>query len=234
MPILIELLEQAQSSTAWKEYASLGGKEATWVLSNHPEYAGIIAYPALIYIPKLAIKALFTQSVGDRRELQSATDHPLRIIEDWIKQAKPGSREVLERRNLLITTVIEWLLQKKDTEVGCQAIQIAYTPIYRNMTTHLGDEDVITIHEAYILPDEMSEIQGRWPEVVNSIKTLQKIFWKPLKEIIHTWAYPELPAINLQTATRKLMRSFAEHALNDIVSIDPKCQGLLHWGNRWQ
>ena len=112
--LLLNILEQVNSPVVWEMYAWQGPSEATLVLSKHPELLVILARPMLNHVPDLEIHLLFQASVGDNRQLHATPEHPLRIIEDWIKSALPGSKEALARRDILLNKCIEWIVQGRD------------------------------------------------------------------------------------------------------------------------
>ncbi len=230
--LLISVIEQAGSSDVWEMYAWLGPREAALSIRNHPELTVPLARPALSHIPEIALPLLFQASIGDDRQLHATPEHPLRIIEDWVKSARPGSNQTLIYRDILIKKAIDWLKDGGDPTPAFQAMSSAFNPTYEEMITDPGSEDKVTIQYAYLLPDEMMALRDRWAEVIQVLKSSQQLLWQPLRDIVHRWAYPELHGIQIPDSTRKLMRSFTRQMLVDITSIEPKRQGILHWAKQ--
>jgi hypothetical protein len=104
--LLWNAVQASGSDSVWTLYAGLGRDEATRVLQERPEPLSRLAPIALGVVPGV-IERLLDQAVGDRRNLGSHCEHPLRLIQDWVAAARPGSGQALARR----TTLLRFLLQ---------------------------------------------------------------------------------------------------------------------------
>lgn len=108
-PLLRGLMGRARLHPELLEsYARLGPDEAGWALVNGTQLIGYVAPAALDEIPHLAIPFLLMLSIGDDRPLHSATDHPLRKIQDWTRAGEPGTREAVGRRRQLLDALVKW------------------------------------------------------------------------------------------------------------------------------
>ena len=119
---LIEVLERAASDHAWTEYARLGDQETRTALSLHPENILQLAHPALEYAPEVALPLLLQRAIGNHRSLTSTPEHPLRLIEDWVKDSYPATGDALRRRRALLAGVREWIRSGNDPDVGLHAL----------------------------------------------------------------------------------------------------------------
>lgn len=225
---LIEMLEKAGSSFAWQQFAGKGEKESRWVVEHHPELLINVAFPALFYIPNITLPMLFERAVGDDRPLHSTTEHPLRLIQDWVKKNWPGNEETLRDREILIDSACSWLRGGNDIQVGLKALWIAFNPVCEETITDPGAGNRFTIRNTYLLPEEMKHLHDYWPMVVEQIKGREINNWKPLLDIAHSWVFPELYSLQIPEDTRELMRSFAKETLKDVSELAGECRGILH------
>ncbi|HEY3389780.1 MAG TPA: hypothetical protein VGK38_09430, partial [Prolixibacteraceae bacterium] len=228
-PLLLEILIKANSIESWSLFASSGENEASWVLENYPKLAVPLGHPILMNTPEKAISILFQESIGDDRQMHSNPDHPLRIIDDWVKNAWPGSKDVIFRRKLIIRASINWLQQGKPPRPSFLALRIAYNPACMTFTADPGSGNTITIRQSYLHQEEMEYLWDQWPEVFNTIKSSINIEWIPLQELVRSWAFPELSDIHISTHLRVRMKKFATKIISDLVSMRPNSQGLLRW-----
>ncbi|MDD5371237.1 MAG: hypothetical protein PHQ40_19315 [Anaerolineaceae bacterium] len=226
---IISLIDQANSLETWEAYASSGEKEAAWVIDNHPEFTVPLARPALMNAPEKVIPMLFRESIDDLRQLHSTPDHPLRTIEDWIKDAWPGSEDVIIRRRLLIQESLNWLRKEKDARPSLIALRIAFNPTCESFTPDPGSGNTITIRQAYLQQGEMQYLWDQWPDVFLTLRYIVNIEWKPLQELASSWAFPKLHNLKISPQTRVQMKGFASQIIHDLASMQPNNKGLLHW-----
>jgi hypothetical protein len=228
--LLTSLLEHAESADAWTEYAALGVAEATWVLTNHPEFTIAAADAALARAPKAAIPRLLLLAVGDGRPLNSSPNHPLRRLEGWIQEAFPGTGQALPRRELLVEGVAAWFSEGGDKDVGVRALRMAMSPAFNDYVTDPGAGMTVTFREGLLLPDEISRLKALWLRVVELIEHLTDVPWRYPFEIIHDWAYPNfhIPRGEARQEVAADMRAFAERMLADSVRISHEHPGVLH------
>jgi hypothetical protein len=229
--LLIGALEQADSDRAWTEYAALGSNEARWVNERYPEKLIRIVWPALHWIPEIVIPQLLTASIGDNRPLHSTTEHPMRIIQDWIAAAPRGTGEVLRRRKLLLKCACDWSTRGGDHAVTFKAIEQSLSPGFQDVTTDPGLGIRVTLTSGVILLDEMLAVQALWPDARAAIQTLDISDWMPLRGMVAAWAYPEPPDAVIPSDMRHAMEAFATTLLQDLVVLANGNAGILHWAN---
>ena len=188
--VLVPMLESLGSSRAWEAYAGLGIREARWVLSKYPQLATAIADAGLDYIPEFELPLLLDAAVGDKRALHATPEHPLRLIQDWVQNANPGSGEVIKRRRLLWKAVQTWLLEGRDSKVGFTALRAVLTPEFERYSLDPGKGTKVTIHFGGPAESDITDIQMLWPTIMGVIKTLKIVEWRELCDAVEDWAYP--------------------------------------------
>ena len=154
--LLVEQLEQLNSGTLWEEFAYLGESEATWVLENKPQFLIVVARPALLYAPTKGIPLLLSAAIGDERELHSSTDHPVRIIQDWVLSAYPGKGQTTKRREILLDSIAAWMKGTETPKPGIRALQIVMTPEFFITSTSPGSGNKVTLRSGHLTAPEIN------------------------------------------------------------------------------
>jgi len=227
---LLELLEKLNLTDLWENFAYLGEQEATWVLENKPQFLIAIARPALVNTPEKGIPLLLSAAIGDERELHSATDHPVRIIQDWVLSADAGNGEAIQRRKILLAAMIEWMKDTKNPKPGIRALQIVMSPEFTNTSTSPGSGNSFTWRSGHLTASEVDSLKELWPDVLAIITKTSIQDWEPIRQIIETWAYPGRRGSVLPEVYED-MNIFVSQMLLDILPIISKHAGLLHWAH---
>ncbi|HEV3052396.1 MAG TPA: hypothetical protein VGX50_18940, partial [Longimicrobium sp.] len=193
----------------WESYARLGPDEAGWALVNAPRLIGYVAAPALDEIPHLAIPFLLTLSIGDDRPLHSATNHPLRKVQDWVQAGEPGTPEAVGRRRKLLGVLVKWSQGPLwNPVVGCRALAVAFSPVFEEMRADPVDGNRHTLRFGLLQPEEMVELQGLWPVAQEILGRVEEADWPSLEHLIHDWLYPRVRT-RPDPATAASMQDFA-------------------------
>jgi hypothetical protein len=229
---LLGLVEQCRSDKIWSEFAWLGTEESTWVLDKYPQKLIVIARPALNRAPQKAIPMLLSKAVGDDRELHSNPDQPLRLIDDWIKEAYPGSGEPVRRRKILLETTLDWINDGGDLNIGLKALRSSLSPAFQATETDPGSGMKFSLLSGLISEDEMRSVWSLWKKVIKLIQSANVENWRPVQNIVESWAYPGRIPAKVSDKTRKLMRKFARNILCDVVKEAKENQGILRWAKR--
>ncbi len=229
---MTQILEATDGQIVWRQYASLGRDEALWVLANHPEQLINIAFPLLYYAPEVAIPRLLTAAIGDNRPLNSATNHPLRMIADWIQSGEPGIGEGLRSRQVLLDAASTWLRDAKDVTVWLAVLKDVFSPHFEKGDTDPGAGNVYTLRYGYLSLNELQAIQAMWPQALQVMQQITIGDWEPLHELTTTWAYPGRGDIVLPNELSESMRAFAGQVLRDIVSLSNKDVQVAYWARQ--
>lgn len=227
IPNLREMVESINSVQVLRAYASLGISEARYVLSNYSEQLPHIGYSVLRVAPQYALPMLFDKAIGDKRELHNTLDHPLRWVQDWIREAAPGNVEAIRRRKLLIEAVERWLNKRRDERIALQSLCLALIPKFESHSSDPGSGDTVNIHRSLLTHDELAQVGEMWSKATELLKSFSNIDWPFLFTAIHGWLHP---LIGIRTPisdnTQQLMDSITEKVLRSIAEISAERPGV--------
>jgi hypothetical protein len=190
--LIVELLQKQHSKRALTEFAWSGPREAEWVLSMHPELVRQLAHPLLFRAPELAIPVLLDAAVGDSRPLPQNTDHPLRLIEDWIEDTEPGNIVAIDRRMALLNATVAWITLRNDPDVGTHALAISMNPKFERHSTDPGRGMTVSFRFGPLPIEVLREVFRAWPRVVDALKILGAPHWRHLLDALRPWVYPTM------------------------------------------
>ena len=227
---LLKPLIEKSSSRVWSPWCWLGHDESSWYLERFPDNIVKVAFPLLEYIPDNVIPRLLNKSIGDYRETNSTLDHPLRIIEDWITTAKPGTNAAVSRRTNLATIAAQWAGQKNDTEISLRALGLAMSPKFQETSADPGAGNTIIWSRGHLLLAEIKALEGFWSKVEYIMNKSGFDKWFAVLKIVEEWAYPERldTGKGASSEVAEEMLSFTKVMLNSILRLDSKNNGLLH------
>ncbi|MEW6029399.1 MAG: hypothetical protein AB1554_07935 [Chloroflexota bacterium] len=228
---LLEMLEKSNSVDLWENFAYLGEQEANWVLSNKHQLLIAIARPILINSPEKGIPLLLSAAVGDERELHSSTNHPVRIIQDWVFEADSGNGQAVQRRKILLVSIIEWMKIADDQKPGIRALQIVMTPEFTITSTSPGSGNTVAWRSGHLTLLEVDALKELWLDILSIITKTSIQDWSPIRQTIETWAYPGRIG-KVSPEVYESMKVFARQMILDMLPTISKHAGLLHWANR--
>jgi len=224
--LLLSILEKARSEDAWNHYAWLGKDEANTVLERHPELLIKVARAALHKTPEKAIPLLVKAAVGDERQLSSATDHPLRLISDWIKESYPGSGEVIKRREILLKVIKDILSKSADPSTCLKTLSFVFSLEYERHTSDPGLGRTITFTHGPVTRDEVRSIGKFWPEALAMIRKIKNPDLVLVLEVIRKIAFPGIS--NTYEGFSEVRKEIVVQMLRDLLSMPKVGPGLLH------
>ena len=224
---LEEVLESAGSSDAWAAYAWLGREETRTVLERHPELLLEVAEPALRHAPDLTIPRLLERAVGDTRSLSSTPEHPLRLIDDWVKSALPGTGEAVARRRILCGQVADWAGAGHDPEVALQALCSVLSIGFSRTTTDPGFGNTVTFHQGLLDPEELEAIASLWPDVLETIRATGVPDWRRVLQCVEQWVYPGRIPVPIPDEVYEVFRLRARGMLDDLARLAAGRPGIL-------
>ena len=222
--ILLRILKQLNSSELWEEFAYLGRGEAIWVLENKPQFLIAIAHPALLNAPDKVIPLLLNAAIGDDRELHSSTDHPVRIIQDWVFSAHAGNGLAVQRRKILLNSISAWINEGKNPKPAIHALQIVMTPEFSITSTSPGSGNKITWRSGHLSALEVDLLKKCWDDVLAIINKTPIQDWTPVRQIVEIWAYPGRLGKVLPEIYEDMI-SFASQMILDMLPIISKHAG---------
>lgn len=229
--LLRSLVSELDMPNGWEAYAWLGHNEAEWAFYQCSGFLKPIAAPGLANAPELYLPALLTSCIGDDRPLHANPDHVLRLIEDWVKSADPGTIDSLEHRQILLTILEKWLSSGGDWNVGGKALQLVMSPQFENHSSDPGSGRRFSIKNGIVSSDNIEKIKALWPRVLRVICSIVIENWSSIHGLIEEWAYPGRFGVSLPENVYSNIRSFANQMLVDVISQTTQHPGTLHWAN---
>ena len=216
---LLHSLESTQSSAGWEEYVCCGRHHAQLVLDKHPEKLKSLAKPLLYQLPERVIPLLLTAAVDDARQVNSATDHPLRVIVDWVSSAEPGRGDAVRRRKMLHNGIAQWIVDGGDHQTGVRALQTVFSPGFEDSQQHPGNERRIRLRSGFLTAKELRELAKLWPQACQLLASVRISHWNPVIEMIHAWAHPHQGPACPSEEHLHIFRDAAETMLCDVAKI---------------
>ncbi len=215
------------SLKAVREYAWLGSEEANWVTDNFTANLSNVARPLLQNVPERVIPCLLTEAIGDNRPLNSNTEHPLRLLQDWIKQAHPGTAEPLQRRAKILHATKTWLSGGHDTAIGYSAMLLAVLPHFDFSENQPGIDGSIRIYSGFLIHEHLVKLQEYWEEIIECARVYTASNWEEFLSTVGSWAYP-YHGNGPDENTRKMMTDFAQRMAFDVAEVASEHVGVLH------
>ena len=208
---------------ACRDYAWLGRQESNWVMNHLGADSIQVARPLLQHVPERVIPRLLDEAIGDARPLNSKHYHPLRLLEDWVMQAHPGTPQPLQRRSAIQRAAQEWLAGGGDADVGFPAMLFAMKPGFSFWEEEPGGSSG-RYYDGVLVQSDLHELQANWRRIMDFTEAVQITNWDPFLDQIQEWAY----ARNAQDdVTRELMRDFAATMAQDVAAAAAERPGVL-------
>ncbi len=227
--LLWDVLETAGSASAWVHFAWLGRDEATRVLNEKPELLSQVTAAALHRVPEAAIGKLLDRSVADLRNVDSHPDQPLRQVRDWIAEARPGTGDGLERREILLRSAATWIAQGGNEVVGMSAFATAFSPQCSWTDCDPGSGRTITLSSCYLTPAELVRLEDIWGKWLDSFQSSVERGWKPVLDLLREWVYPDLGLVKSgqrDDEVRNALQRMAGRMLKDIAPLVGERPGI--------
>ncbi len=235
IPDLVNILESVRSPAAWSDYATLGKNESEYVLQQHPDLLPDMGRETLFTAPQATLPLLLAAAIGDERPLPSTLNHPLRWVQDWVREAMPGNSETLSRRQVLLDSVIKWITSGGDEQVALKAISLAFIPSFETNSSDPGSGMIATITSGLLSFEELSQVRDLWPKACEVLERIHIQRWEAIFHIMNLWAYPSLSNRNHNVADdiRQLMRSTTLQMLRSVSLISRDRPSIQQWVRRF-
>ena len=224
--MLVELLQRSPSSGLWEEFVSTDAECANLVLDRFSERIPDLGRPLLYQVPERTIPHLLGNAIGDHRALHSSTDHPLRLIHDWVESASQGTGESLVRRRTLWAAVRDWLKADMDWLVGGGALASVLSPHFNDGELMAADRMMFSIIRGSVRPTELQEIANLWPDIYDTLKALNPTDWTPIFSAIDQWIYWQHPSISISDDIRNVRDCTARKMLVDLRQLSVNRPGV--------
>lgn len=230
--LLLRLLEESQSDRVWEAFCWLGSAESSWVLEQHPEQLMTVANAALEMAPDKVLPMLLDKAVGDKRPENSAPDHPLRLINDWVNAWKPYGGDTMIRREQLLGKAKSWFDVTQNARIALRAVAFVLSPALSYTETDPGRGLTFTIRTRYVTNTEFQRMEGLWPHVLDLLRETAIEDWQPILQMVHSWAYPRALSRIVNSEFSELAHSFTSQLLRDIISAAKDSPGISRWAGQ--
>jgi hypothetical protein len=223
----------ADEKRAWALYAYSGPDAVDWILDRYPDLLHVVARPALYHRPSRVIPILLAEAVEDERELHPHPDHPLRLIQDWIKAGQPGTRDALRRRRGLLEAVRAWAsLPDAAARVVRRALAIAFSPEYEVSPADPVDPRQIRISMGHLTEEELGILRDWWPEAVHLLELVGLEDVRDFEPTVRQWAFPGMLRGGVTDAFAAAANAGAVQMLEDLARLGERFPGVVGWASR--
>ena len=227
LDLLRALVHKIDTIEAWETYSELGPEQAQEALVQRPRFLYKLARIGLYHIPGLTLPLLLDASRDDETDLQSKPEHPLRKIQDWIKEAIPGRNLAIPRRKAILECVRKWLEKSGNICIGEHAISFIFDPISSWTETDPGAGNKVTIYTAILDSNEIKELHGLWYEAKEIFRNSGIHNWPRLFDMLKGLMHPHVMGGQVPDDIYKKCRDFAYEIIIDLSGIAQNETGVL-------
>jgi len=224
---LRSMIENVDLQKTWQMYASVGRKEAQWVLAQHPEKAEVVSKQALAHAPGEVLPLLFEARKEDPDLDPTSRNDPLSEIKEWVLSGRPGTEEAVGRRRILFQSAKEWIGEIQDRDVGLYALRYALAPQFEDSYSDPGSGRQITMERGALLQEEIEEIRPFWRDLWDVLEEERLEEWPPILELLRDWLHPEFHWADIPEELRLRVRRFGQEEAQTAAGLAASHPGIL-------
>lgn len=223
---LFTLVKTVGTPKLFAGYATFGEQEAKEVISKYPDMALAEPLTYLAMAPGAIIPLMLEKVVGDNRTLHNSLNHPLRVLQDWVKDVLPGEGGVIARKRVVLKCLAVWRKAGKDPEVFARGMALALVPFYESHRTDPGSGRSLRYTRGHLSASELQAVIDEWRRIKPLLADLPGRCWQPLIDLLHQWAF-ERGSVNQPTNDQiELLKSGAIQMLDDLAELSTKFPGV--------
>lgn len=231
---LAELVQRHGTREAWRALARRSRHDAGRVLDRYPGALEEIASATLAHAPtETALRLLEAAQTADG-EPHARPRHPLRILQDWIREfdpQRPLESQVegwLKRRRALVAACRRFRSEGGSPEVLCRGIFAALDARIESTRSDPGSGRTVTLSRGIIHPAAIGGLSELWSRCRNLLESLEGEVWTNLQDLLHYWIHPKSAAMGrpLPEELTGPMREFASEVLRDLRPLAAGSPGL--------
>ena len=226
VPNLLDLVMKSGSMTAARYYVGSGERQARRLLEADPKFAIDVAFVALHTAPEAVIPLLLDSAVGDRRELHSAPEHPLRIIKDWANSGSPGGRDAVMGKRTLVRSALRWAAEGNDFDTACRACCEVLDVVLEVNETDPGAGMTWRMWRQMLTPVEIADLRPIWADIREAIAAAGEAPWPSLLSLCWALVHPQTSGAGSAEA-KKESRLLGETIIRDLGSLAKGHPGVL-------
>jgi len=216
---LRDIVQTCNHDAVYEEFAWLGETEAKWVLTVAPSKLLTFGDAGLRRAPRTYIPLLLQSAVDDNRGPRTTLSHPVRKIQDWIDEAIPHSGETLSRRRILLDAVMAFASSGGDEHTCLRLLPTVLSPEFEHTFMEVSSE-LRHIHQfGYLSVEEISDLRSFWPDALLLIRSMSRIEWSLVLDILVAWAHPRSMRGELHGHERNLLQKQARVMLADLLPM---------------
>ena len=225
--IIENALLRSGSVDDFRHYALAGEREAAFVLRSKPEWLISMARNSLVENPAETLRLLFDRAIGDYRAQHSHTDHPLRIVKDWVESAQSLGNDQLERRILLADAAASYGNSGGDSQVVLQALCFAVSPDFELNRLDPGSGHTGVIQHGIVSQDCLEGLIELWTTVLEAMPERGLRDYSAIVDLLRAWIHfgklPQSPPESI----RQLMTAHASKMVSDMATKYSEHPGFL-------
>jgi hypothetical protein len=223
---LFILVEKVGTPKLFAGYAAFGEQEAKGVISKHSDMALVEPLTYLAMAPEAIIPLMLEKAVGDNRTLHNNTNHPLRVLQDWVKDVLPGEDDVIARKKVVLKCLAEWRKAGKDPEVFARGMALALVPFFETHRTDPGSGRTLHYTRGCLSTSELKATIDEWRRIKPLLADLPGGCWRPLIDLLEQWAFERVGVNHPNNDQIELLNSGAIQMLDDLAELSTKFPGF--------
>lgn len=216
--IILQWLED--KAPFWERLGYSSVSNAEWIFCNHPEKIMMAAKSLLHRIPYRTIPFMLTKATGDERPLHSNLDHPLRIIEEWLKEASSIKKDYIEPRKILLNAALDWNKNNNNSDsMILKVAELVFSLKYVACNQSLEDKKTFIFRNGIISFKYAQAIFNElWPVFINYLHQMGEVSdYKSLYSMIRQWLQPEILYPNNKVKNSRRYTAIGKRMLKNCI-----------------
>ena len=204
----------------WERLGYSSVSNAEWIFCNHPEKIMMAAKSLLHRIPYRTISFMLTKASNDERPLHSNLDHPLRIIEEWLKEASSIKKDYIEPRKILLNAALDWNKNKNNSDsMILKVAELVFSLKYVDCNQSLEDKKTFIFRNGIIAFKHAQNIFNElWPVFINYLHRMGEVSdYKSLYSIIRQWLQPGILSPNMKIKNSRRYTAIGKKMLKNCI-----------------
>jgi hypothetical protein len=224
---LRNLAKTSGTLEAWRALIHSSEENARFVFAEAPSLLRQLSHGFLQTIPGLVIPDLLRLADGDFRPLHSNTDHPLRLLTDWVQSGYPGP-EALPRRRRVLDVFREFFGKADGRELALRLLPIAVSPEYQSTEQNPGNRLEFAIRSGCVSVEDLKGIAAFWKEILDDLTCSKFDNWSSILEAAKDWLWPHFGGgARVSDEQRAIIDSSASEILSPLVKLAVNRPGVF-------
>ncbi len=225
---LREIAEKLDDYRIWRSLAWLDPNNCQWVLSKYepdPE----IKKAALHHVPERILPLMLSAATRETRDLNSAPEADMRLIEEWIESEDQKSPS-LRKRSILLTETIDWLSSGKgNSQTALEAIARAFDLTFNQTDLDPTKLNTITLRRGLVPTEVVEGIFEFWPKIFRVFQSQSKIPWHAITQIVEKWSRASPPSGEMSAEYSEVLNKSARKMVSDLIPLAKGNNAASRW-----